>query len=408
MQRDPERSGGGAGATDRYGMPRWIPRLILTITLVVVGLFTAYHMLKAVRTLLVLLLISLFLAIALEPGVNFLNRKGWRRGWATGVIFLAFLLVVGLFIGLMVPLVVDQIARFVDDLPGYVDQISEWAARLGIDFSSERLREALANLEADLGSFAADIAGGIFGVGSALLGTTMQILTVALFTFYMTADGPRLRRAVLSTLPAPRQREVLWAIDVAIDRTGGYFYSRALLAGISASLAWAAFTIIGIPFPLALALWMGLVSQFVPVLGTYIGGVLPLLVALIESPPKALAVLGYVLVYQGIENYLLAPRITARTMELHPAVAFGAAFAGGSLMGVPGALMALPVAATIQALIGVYLQRHEVVESPLTVDAKAAWVEASEATESVATPEAAPDEAAPAGEAGAEGENTAP
>ena len=123
MQRDPERSGGGAGATDRYGMPRWIPRLILIITLVVVGLFAAYHMLRAVRTLLVLVLISLFLAIALEPGVNFLNRKGWRRGWATGVIFLAFLLVVGLFIGLMVPLVVDQIARFVDNLPAYVDRL---------------------------------------------------------------------------------------------------------------------------------------------------------------------------------------------------------------------------------------------------------------------------------------------
>lgn len=395
MQRDPESSGGTAG-TDRYGMPRWIPRLVLMITLVVVGLFAAYHMLRAVRTLLVLLLISLFISIALEPGVNFLNRKGWRRGWATGAIFLAFLLVVGLFIGLMVPLVVDQIARFVDNLPGYVDRLSEWAARLGIDFSSERLREALTNLEADLGSFAADVAGGIFGVGSALLGTTMQILTVALFTFYMTADGPRLRRAVLSMFPAERQREVLWAIDVAIDRTGGYFYSRALLAGISASLGWAAFTIIGIPFPLALALWMGLISQFVPVLGTYIGGILPLLVALIESPPKALAVLGYVLVYQGIENYLLAPRITAKTMELHPAVAFGAAFAGGSLMGVPGALMALPVAATIQALIGAYLHRHEVVDSPLTVDAKAA---ADAAAEEIA----ASDAAAPAGEAGAAG-----
>jgi predicted PurR-regulated permease PerM len=125
---------------------------------------------------------------------------------------------------------------------------------------------------------------------------------------------------------------------------------------------------------------------------------LPLLVALIESPPKALAVLGYVLVYQGIENYLLAPRITARTMELHPAVAFGAAFAGGSLMGVPGALMALPVAATIQALIGVYLQRHEVVESPLTVDAKAA-------ADAVSEDAVAPDAPAPAGEAGAEGED---
>jgi len=395
MQEDPERSTAGGGATDRHGMPRWIPRLITIIVLVCIGLFAAYHMLRAVRTLLVLLLISFFLSIALEPGVNFLNRKGWRRGWATGVIFFAFLLVVGLFIGLMVPLVVDQVARFIDNLPGYVDRISEWAGRLGIDFSSERLREALANLEADLGSFAADIAGGIFGVGSALLGTVMQILTVALFTFYMTADGPRLRRAVLSMLPAARQREVLWAIDVAIDRTGGYFYSRALLAGISAALAWAAFTIIGISFPLALALWMGLISQFVPVLGTYIGGILPLAVALIESPPKALAVLGYVLVYQGIENYLLAPRITARTMELHPAVAFGAAFAGGSLMGVAGALMALPVAATVQALIGAYLHRHEVVDSPLTVDPKAA-AEAAAAAPAAGAPS---DEAAPAGEA---------
>jgi len=123
------------------------------------------------------------------------------------------------------------------------------------------------------------------------------------------------------------------------------------------------------------------------------------LVALIESPPKALAVLGYVVVYQAIENYLLAPRITARTMELHPAVAFGAAFAGGSLLGVAGALMALPVAATIQALIGAYLHRHEVVDSPLTVDRKASGNGKGEAGEAPAE-SAEPGEAAAAGEAG--------
>jgi len=411
VQDDPERSvPRGTGATDRYGMPRWLPRLITIIVLVCVGLFAAYHMLRAVRTLLVLVLISFFLSIALEPGVNVLNRKGWRRGWATGLIFLVLALVAGLFIGLMVPLVVDQISRFIDNLPGYVDRLSEFAARFGIDFSSARLREALTNLQADLGRFAADIAGGIFGVGSALLSTVMQLLTVALFTFYMTAEGPRLRRTLLSMLPAPRQREVLWVIEVAIDRTGGYFYSRALLAGISASVAWGAFTIIGVPFPLALALWMGLVSQFVPVLGTYIGGILPLAVALIESPPKGLAVLGYVLVYQGLENYLLAPRITARTMSLHPAIAFGAAFAGGSLLGVPGALMALPVAATVQALIGAYSHRHEVVESPLTRDHKAAAQPVAGAPATEPAPAPSGDAAAPAGEAGADGggEGTSP
>ena len=166
------------------------------------------------------------------------------------------------------------------------------------------------------------------------LGTVMQILTVALFTFYMTAyccDAPG---AALDAARGPPARGAR-AIEVAIDRTGGYFYSLVLLAGISASVAWAAFTIIGVPYPLALALWMGLISQFVPVLGTYIGGILPLAVALIESPYRGLAVFGYVLVYQGIENYLLAPRITARTMSLHrwwPS----AAFAGGGLLGGAG------------------------------------------------------------------------
>lgn len=362
----------GRANGDREAMPRWIPRLITIIVLVCVGLFAAYHMLRAVRTLLVLLAISFFLSIALEPGVNYLNRKGWRRGLAAGAIFLLVVAVAGLFIGLMIPLVVDQVSRLIDNVPGYVDRLAEFADRFGIDLSAQRLSEALTSFEDDLAGFAGDIAGRIFGVGTALLGTMLHILTVALFTFYMTADGPRLRRTLLSVLPPARQREALWVIEVAIDRTGGYFYSRALLAAVSAAVGWAIFTIIGIPYPLALALWMGILSQFVPVIGTYIGGALPLIIALIESPWKGLSVFGYVLVYQGIENYLLAPRITARTMELHPAVAFGAAFAGGSLLGVPGALMALPVAATIQAMVGAYLRRHEVVDSPLILDHKEA------------------------------------
>ncbi len=398
MQDVPGRGpSGGKGNAGRETMPRWIPRLITIVVLVCVGLFAAYHMLRAVRTLLVLLVISFFLSIALEPGVNFLNRKGWRRGLAAGVIFLVMVLVVGLFIGLMVPLVVDQVSRLIENVPGYVDRLADFADRLGIDLSAERLTEALTSFQDDLAGFAGDIAGGIFGVGSALLGTMLNILTVGLFTFYMTADGPRLRRVLLSMLPPVRQREALWVIEVAIDRTGGYFYSRALLAAVSAAVAWAAFSIIGIPYPLALALWMGILSQFVPVLGTYLGGILPLVIALIESPWKGLAVLGYVLVYQGIENYLLAPRITARTMELHPAVAFGSAFAGGSLLGVPGALMALPVAATVQAMVGAYLHRHEVVESPLTVDPK----EAAQTREGPAEKEAGPDASAPTGGAGA-------
>jgi predicted PurR-regulated permease PerM len=113
---------------------------------------------------------------------------------------------------------------------------------------------------------------------------------------------------------------------------------------------------------------MGVLSQFVPVVGTYLGGALPFIVGLLESPGRGVAVLVFVIVYQQIENYLLAPRITARTMALHPAVSFGSVLAGGTLLGAPGALMALPIAATIQAFVSTYLHRYELVESLLTAD----------------------------------------
>jgi predicted PurR-regulated permease PerM len=100
--------------------------------------------------------------------------------------------------------------------------------------------------------------------------------------------------------------------------------------------------------------------------GTYIAAAVPLLVALLEDPWKALWFLIFVIIYQQIENYLLAPRITAKTMQLHPAVAFGAALAGGSISGLLGAFMALPAAAVIQSTISTYLKRHEVVETQLT------------------------------------------
>ena len=365
------------GLFDGRGMPPWIPRLIAMVAGTVVLMFVTLNLFRALRGLLVLILISVFLSIALEPGVNWLSRRGWKRGAATGVIFVAALIIVGTFIALMVPLVIDQAVRLIDRVPGYIDEIARMGERFGLEISGERVDEALANLLSNLQSIAGDIAGSIFGVGTALLATVLQLLTIGLFTFYLTAEGPRFRRAVISLFRPAQQREILRMIDIAIDKTGGYFYSRALLAGFAAAVSWAVFTIIGVPFAAALALWLGVLSQFVPVVGTYIGGLLPLVVALIESPARGLAVLIFIIVYQQLENYLLAPRITARTMELHPAVSFAAAIAGGTLMGVPGALMALPFAATIQAFVSTYVHRHEVIASHLTDEARPSGGQAS-------------------------------
>ena len=112
----------------------------------------------------------------------------------------------------------------------------------------------------------------------------LKLLTIGLFTFYLVTEGPRVRRTVRSVLPPRRQREVLWAWDVAIAKTGGYLYSRLLLAAISGVASWLVLVPLGVPFALPLALWVGVVSQFVPVLGTYVALALPVLVALSRSP----------------------------------------------------------------------------------------------------------------------------
>jgi predicted PurR-regulated permease PerM len=182
----------------------------------------------------------------------------------------------------------------------------------------------------------------------------------------MVADGPRLRRSICSRLEPDRQRRVLDTWDLAITKTGGYLYSRALLASLSAFFHWIAFQAIGIPAPVAMALWVGLVSQFLPVIGTYLAGVLPILLAFLDSPLKALISIGFIVVYQQVENYLFAPRVTARTMEIHPAFAFGGAIAGGALLGPIGAILALPAAAMAQALASSWGQRYNVIDDTLT------------------------------------------
>jgi predicted PurR-regulated permease PerM len=189
---------------------------------------------------------------------------------------------------------------------------------------------------------------------------------VLLFTYYLVADGPRLRRAICSRLRPRHQMQVLNAWELAITKTGGYLYSRALLALLSAFFHWIVFQALGTPAPIPLALWVGLVSQFLPVVGTYLAGVLPVLITFLDSPLKAAIIVGFIIVYQQIENYLFAPRITARTMELHPAVAFGAALGGAALLGPAGAVLALPAAAMVQALASEWGSRHDVVESQLT------------------------------------------
>jgi predicted PurR-regulated permease PerM len=270
-------------------------------------------------------------------------------------------------VALMIPLVVDQLRALIEAAPDILATVSRTTQRwFGVEVSQRTIEEQLRSADASLAGFATNIAGNVFGFATSLIGAVFMLLTISLFTFYLTADGPRFRRAVLSVLPQQRQHRVLWIWEVAIEKTGAYLYSRLLLAVISGVATFIVLTALGIPFAVPLAVWMGLVSQFIPTVGTYLAMALPLLVAVVESPLKAVFLLVFFTAYQQVENYLLSPRITGKTMELHPAVAFGCAIGGASIAGIVGALLALPVAAVVQAFISSALERHDVIEADLT------------------------------------------
>ncbi len=350
---------------ERDRMPRWVPRAIGLLMAAVVGLATAAWLLDKLRDLLVVLLVSLFLSFAMEPAVNWLAGKGLKRGLGAACVFLASALAAAGFGAAVASVLAEQITKLIEAAPGYLADIEQWAdEQFGIELSTDNLAAQFTE-GGTAASLLSDVAGNLVSVGSTAVNVALQLFTVALFTFYLVADGPRLRRLVCSALNPERQAVVLRGWELAIDKTGGYIYSRTLLAIAAFGVHWAGFAIIGVPSPLPLALWVGVLSQFVPVVGTYLAGLLPLLIALLDEPISAIWVLLVVLAYQQFENYLLSPRVTAHTMNIHPAVAFGSVLAGAALLGSVGALLAVPAAATVQAFVSTYIKRHELIESEM-------------------------------------------
>ena len=323
----------------------------------------------AVSGLITVVVISLFLSFAMEPAVQWLHRRGLRRGIGTWMVFLAALGFFGVFLAAMAPLVVDQVTTMVRAAPGLLDEVARQAEQLipgeAGDSAAEWLRQQQQALPDALPGQIGLLGRGALGLGQTVLGGVFLLLTVALVTFYLVADGPRLRYRLASRLSHREQVRVLGLWELAIAKTGGYVYSRALIAVASALFHIVAFTLIGLEYALALGMWMGIISSIIPVIGTYLGGALPLIVALAVSPGRAVLVLVIITIYQQVENYLIMPRITSHTMQLHPALAFLSVLSGGAMAGATGALLALPAVAIATALISAAAEEYDVLEHHL-------------------------------------------
>jgi predicted PurR-regulated permease PerM len=353
-------------AASTSSKPAWVDRYVWTSLwkVVVVGIATAVLLFVASQTshLLVLLGVSVFFALALIPGVNHIHDKwGWRRGAAVGLMYAAL----AVFSAAMILVLIPAIGEFASQVSNNAD---DWVAQIN-DTAQNLIGRPLIDRSAtadtsQAGQALSGWAGEILGLASTGVGFAFDLLTVAMFTFYFAADYPRILRATLARMPARRQRIVGWVVDTSIEQTGGYFYSRLLLMLVNGTLSFGVMLLLGLDvgFALPLALFMGFVSEFIPAIGTYLGAAVPVLVVFVElGLTSALILIAWAVVYQQVENLLLSPRLSADTMTLNGAVAFGAALAGGAIAGPMGAFVALPVAALITAMISNSGRTYDVV-----------------------------------------------
>jgi len=352
---------------DQYVRLRVVPGDLWRAGWVVVGVLAAASVLRWVLAdggnVIFTLVFSFIASVAMEPAVGWLSQH-MSRGKAAllvmvgvGLAGLVFLVAFGRLLG-------EQIATFATTLPDLAQSAVTWVnQRFGASISYQDVLDKLGLGAGTLTSVATSVAGGLLGFVIQVLSAAFGTLTFAFFTFYFSADAPRLRNWMAQLFPPDRQEIIDTVWSLSVRKTGGYVAARLVLAAVCGGAAAIFMLIIGMPYWLALGIWTGVVAQFVPTVGTYIAIALPVLIGLVGPQPwQGVAVLAFALVYQQIENVTLEPRISASAVDVHPAVSFAAVMFGASLFGVGGAFVAVPMAALMLALFDIYANKYEVAE----------------------------------------------
>lgn len=342
--------------------PVWVRRSAIGVLLLLIAWQIGAWILGRLSGFLFLLLIAWLFGIAMDPIVTWLENKGVKRSLATLIVLASTILFSIGFLSAFGGILASQIVMLVQSLPSTVDEAVVWFNNtFDATVDPTKVNEMLSLQPSTIARVASNLAGGIFGILSSVVGVVFQLFTLMLFGYYFAAEGPAIRRLVASWLPQRRQRVFLSVWDIAVAKTGGFVVSRLALAILCAVISAIFLFVIDVPYWLPLAIWIGLVSQFIPTVGTYLGIALPALVAFFNDPLDALLIVIFGTVYQQVENYFFSPRISSATMDIHPAVAFGSVIIGGALAGPMGALIAIPIAAGLIAVLDTYGKRYELV-----------------------------------------------
>lgn len=317
----------------------------------VIAALGLWHLVGRLSSTLTILVVSIFLTLSLNPIVEWLMARRLRRPQAVAVVFAGLLVVGGLIGWLVLPPAIQEGSALLQNAPGYVDRILslEWVQRLDKNYSIVAKLQHEINARLTDGSFVGRVFGGVLGAGMALAGALFQGFTVLVLTLFFLAALPRVKRAAYATVPLSRRPRVVWLSEEIMRRVGAYAIGQAAVATVNGILSFVMMSIVDIPYAAVLAVLVGLLG-LIPMVGATIGAVLVAAVAFFDEPHKAVIAAIYYLVYQQLENYVVSPRIMARTVSVPGAVTVIAAMAGGTLLGVLGALLAVPVAAGLLLL----------------------------------------------------------
>ena len=331
--------------------------VLVTAAVSVMVLVWAFH---ALSSFLFLLLLAWLLSIAMEPMVAWLIRSGFKRGAASGIVLFGMMLLslgVGALFG---QVFVGQAQQLKEAFPGAVSQAVQWVNQtFDTSFNVDQIYANLQLTPERVAQLAQQYGGGLLGVFGTALTVFAQLVTILVFAYYLSADSIRLRQVIGSWLPRRYQPVLLTIWTITVDKTGGYVVSKLILALLSALFHCLFFWAIQIPFWLPLGVLAGVVGQFVPIIGTYIGVILPALFTLLDQPIKVVYIVIFATIFQQIESYWFTPKVSNKTMDIHPAVALAAVFVGVGLFGPVGALIGIPVTAAALAIIDSLRRQHE-------------------------------------------------
>ena len=309
--------------------------------------------LTSLSTVLIYIALALFAALGLDPAVRFLERRGLSRAISVVIVILALIVVVALILWMILPIVIDQIASFVRSVPGMISDFmrTDLYATLEAQFG-DQFEDLVADIQAfltDPGNIAA-IGGGALQIGASIATGISGAIVVLVLTLYFVATLPGIKTGLLRLAPARDRARVGDITDQITDSVGGYVMGMVVLAFFNAVLAFLLYLFLGLPFPPLMAT-VAFCITLIPLVGSVMFWIIGTGLALIADPIPALVFAIVYLVYMQIEAYVITPRVMNRAIAIPGSLVVIGALAGGTLLGLLGALVAVPVAASILIII---------------------------------------------------------